>query len=168
MVRRRRLRRQLKLDTRQKISEAEDRKKCAHAKLNEAKAMYVQLGPSNRHLLAAPEAELEHADLSVEHYQAALALYESPELDALIAEWDVLHRDDTSNHGTRYVADIESEEGDHQVKPTKRDRGQDQLGRSGSPFPICLLSLTVFAVIVGSAWPISARSLDPAYGSEAA
>ena len=49
------------------------------------------------------------------------------------------------------------------MKSTKRDRGQDQLGRSGSAFPICLLSLTVFAVIVGSAWPISARSLDPAH-----
>lgn len=46
--------------------------------------------------------------------------------------------------------------------PTKRSRGQDQLGRSGSAFPIRLLSLTLFAVIVGSAWPISARSLDPA------
>ena len=49
------------------------------------------------------------------------------------------------------------------MKPTKRYRGQDQLGRSGSAFPIRLLSLTLFAVIVGSAWPISARSLDPAY-----
>ena len=49
------------------------------------------------------------------------------------------------------------------MNPTKRHRGQDQLGRSGSAFPIRLLSLTLFAVIVGSAWPISARSLDPAY-----
>ncbi len=48
------------------------------------------------------------------------------------------------------------------MKPTQRDRGQDQLGRSGSAFPIRLLALTLFAVIVGSAWPISARSLDPA------
>ena len=51
------------------------------------------------------------------------------------------------------------------MKPTKRYRGQDQLGRSGSAFPIRLLPLTLFAVIVGSPWPISARSLDPACDS---
>ena len=51
------------------------------------------------------------------------------------------------------------------MKPTKRYRGQDQLGRSGSAFPIRLLPLTLFAVIVGSAWPTAARSLDPAYDS---
>ena len=49
------------------------------------------------------------------------------------------------------------------MKPTKRYRGQDQLGRSRSAFPIRLLPLTLFAVIVGSAWPTAARSLDPAY-----
>jgi len=48
------------------------------------------------------------------------------------------------------------------VNSITRTRGGDQLGRSRSPLPICLLSLTLFAVIVGSAWPISARSLDPA------
>ena len=51
------------------------------------------------------------------------------------------------------------------MKPTKRYRGQDQLGRSRSAFPIRLLPLTLFAVIVGSAWPTAARSLDPAYDS---
>ena len=37
------------------------------------------------------------------------------------------------------------------MKPTQRNRSQDQLGRSGSAFPIRLLALTLFAVIVGSA-----------------
>ena len=48
------------------------------------------------------------------------------------------------------------------MKPMKRNHGQDQFGRSGSVFPIRLLALATFAVIVGSAWPISARSRDPA------
>ena len=48
------------------------------------------------------------------------------------------------------------------MKPMKRNHGQDQFGRSGSVFPIRLLALATFAVIVGSVWPISARSLDPA------
>lgn len=51
------------------------------------------------------------------------------------------------------------------MTPTKRCHGQDQLGRSGSSLPICLLPLALFTVIVGSAWPTSARSPDPAYDS---
>jgi len=48
------------------------------------------------------------------------------------------------------------------VMPTKRRHRRDQLGRSGTLVAVRLLSLTLFAVIVGSPWPISARSLDPA------
>jgi hypothetical protein len=48
------------------------------------------------------------------------------------------------------------------VIPTKQRRGRDQLGRSRTAVPSRLLSLTLFAMIVGSPWPISARSLDPA------
>lgn len=45
--------------------------------------------------------------------------------------------------------------------PTIHARCLDQLGRSGTFCPIRLLTLAVLAVITGSAWPISARSLDP-------
>lgn len=46
---------------------------------------------------------------------------------------------------------------------TTRTLRQDHLGRSGSLSPIRRLALALFAVIAGSAWPIHARSLDPAY-----
>ena len=46
---------------------------------------------------------------------------------------------------------------------TTRTLRQDHLGRSGILSPIRRLALALFAVIAGSPWPISARSLDPAY-----
>ena len=48
------------------------------------------------------------------------------------------------------------------MNQTMQKHRKDQLGRSGSPIPVRLLALALFTVIVGSAWPISARSLDPA------
>lgn len=89
---------QLKHDAGERITKAKTALKEAKVELKTAKTEFVKLGPNNANLLKVAKDRVEHAELTVEHYEAISAVLDSRELLELVEQWDGLFNGDPRAH----------------------------------------------------------------------